>query len=55
MTISIIKNNIQQYNNAIKKGTPLFVKFYSKHCNACISMEQEWNKFTKQMKQNILQ
>ena len=51
MTISIIKNNTQKYNNAVKKNTPLFVKFYSKHCGACVAMEQEWNKFTKQMKQ----
>ena len=32
MTISIIKNNTQKYNNAVKKNTPLFVKFYSKSC-----------------------
>ena len=50
MTITIIKNNVHQYNNAILQDIPMFVKFYSKDCGACIAMQQEWNKFVKHLK-----
>ena len=49
MTISIIKNNYHKYNSAIRKGIPIFVKFYSTGCGACISMQPEWKKFLKKI------